>query len=408
MKFIGPSDLILKHIQQVEGAVASKTTIPILSNIMIVAENNSLKLLATDLEIGIRTELPIRVENEGSVTVNAKKFIQNLKAFNDVDLEFELDESYKLNVKCTESRIKAKFTIQGLPIDNFPDVPEFIEDNYITVEQALIKRLIKKSIYSAAVEESRPFLCGVFFSWDDTNILNCVSTDGRRLALIKEEIPEIEKIENRNKIIPPKILKQLTSLLKEDGTCDITFTTKKVYFRIGNTELSSNLLEGRFPDYEAVIPSQFDYQIKIDNILFQEAIQRVSQMVEQKSYQIIIHIENDILTLSGKDPEHGSSYDELPVETNNLNISIGLNYRFLLDAIKEIDSDKLTIDLIDNEKPVIFRSEEEPNQLALIMPMRIESTNKEESNDSENNDDDSENNNDNSENNDDNSENNNE
>ncbi len=369
MEFICSKSEIQKSLSHAEGVVSTKTTLSILSNVLLETKENGLELSATDLEVGFRTFIPAEISTSGSITIQAKKLSDIIKSFTSGNLTFALDGQNRMAISAEDPAVKANFKIMGIPKDDYPSIPAFTEQNTFTLSQGLLKVMIRKTIFSASTDEARYFLNGIYFEKKDGH-LNLVATDGKRLSFISATL-EGSEIEDFDVIIPSKVLHELVKILKEEGTCRISLTDSKVFFQIDESELVSNLLEGQFPNYHQVIPSETTNTISLDNTGFSEAIKRVSHMVDPKIAQIRMDMTENKITLYGYHPDFGEAKDEIEVDYKGDELQIAFNYNYLLAALKEIDRKDVLFKMTTNKSPVILKGVDEEDYLSVVMPMKL-------------------------------------
>ncbi len=369
MEFVCSKGEIQKSLSHAEGIVSAKTTLSILSNVLLETKNNGLELSATDLEVGFRTLIPAEISTPGAITIQAKKLSDIIKSFNTGNLNFALGEQNRMAISAEDPKVKANFKIMGIPKDDYPSIPAFTEEKTFTLSQGLLKVMIRKTILSASTDEARYFLNGIYFEKKDGR-LNLVATDGKRLSFISVNLEE-SGLEDFNVIIPSKVLHELIKILKEEGTCRISLTDSKVFFQMDESELVSNLLEGQFPDYHQVVPSESTNIITLENIAFSEAIKRVSHMVDPKIAQIRMDISENKITLYGYHPDFGEAKDELEVDYKGDELQIAFNYNYLLAALKEIDRKDILFKMTTNKSPVILKGVDEEDYFSVVMPMKL-------------------------------------
>ncbi len=269
MKFICNKDEFLKNASYAQGAVSSKQAMQILSNLKIDAKDNKISISSTDLELSVITKFSGETEIPGSITVHAKKIIDLIKTFPNTDLCFELDLRNWITVTSTDPSIKTKHKIQGLPAEDYPEVRTFEEKNSFGIERTMLKTMIRKTIYAASTEDARANLRGIFFEKkkDDNNLI-FVATDGKRLTKIESVIEGLESIPPFEIIVPLKVLNELSTVLAESGDCTVSVMDNRIFFKIADVEIASNLIEGQFPSYDKVIPEDFDIVIEVETEKF--------------------------------------------------------------------------------------------------------------------------------------------
>ncbi len=372
MKFICNKEDFLRNANYAQGAVSSKQAMQILSNILIEAKDGIISISSTDLELSVITKFEGEVEVSGSITVHAKKIIDLIKTFPNTDLRFSLDLRNWLTITSTDASIKTKHRIQGLPSEDYPDVRRFEETNSFQVERTMLKTMIKKTIYAASTEEQRANLRGIFFEKKkDSNTLIFVATDGRRLTKIESMIEGLENIPEFNVIVPLKVLNELLNVLAESGDCTMSVVENRIFFKVADVEIASNLIEGQFPSYEKVIPEEFDIVIEVETEKFADAVKSVSSMLDKKTIQIRLDIGRDDLVIVGNNPNFGESRDIIDIKYDGEDRTLGFNFNYILDAIKEIEDKEMYIECSSNAIPVSIRGKSTENYVNIVMPMKI-------------------------------------
>lgn len=364
MKFKINKDQLLKVTQKVQNAISSKTTLPILSNILVETQKNALKITATDLDIGISSTIPINPELEGAITLPAKKFIDIIK---------ELPDSCDISISTKKNNIaiiqsgKIIFKIIGLPKEEFPQPPKFKNKSAITLPQGFLKNMISITAFAVSRDETRYVLNGVLFVIKNKTI-KLVATDGRRLAVVERNLPAETDI-NEKVIIPTKTIQELGRLLGEENNVKILFDENQVLFDLGDTFVISRLIEGEFPNYEQVIPKEIDEKVTVDKDMLLAATKRASILTNQDSLAIKMDISKDRIAISKNTPYMGEIKEELGASYKGKNISVGFNPNYIIEVLKTIDSGEVSLELADNDKPGVIRLGNE--YVYVVLPMQI-------------------------------------
>lgn len=370
MEFICSKEEIQRSLSHAENVVSSKTTLSILSNVLIETDDGKIKISSTDLEVGFKTSIPAEVISSGSITIQAKKLSEIIRSFNPSNLRFTLNSQNRMIVSSEDPKIKANFKIVGIPKDDYPNIPVFTGQNVFSLSQPLLKEMIRKTAISVSTDEARYFLNGIYFEKKESN-LNLVATDGKRLSFITKKL-DLPDLIDFDVIIPSKVLGELVKILKDEGNCRISLTDSKAFFQMDETELVSNLLEGQFPSYKQVIPQEITKTVRLDNVEIYEAIKRVSHMVDPKLAQIRLDFTAGKLTLSGHHPEFGEAKDELEIEYEGDDLAVAFNCNYLLDALREIDHKVILFKMTDNSKgPMRVEGLDDEEYLSVVMPMKL-------------------------------------
>lgn len=364
MKFKTTKNELFKVTQKVQSAVSSKTTLPILSNLLLECENNLLKITATDLDMGISSTLPVQIEAEGAITLPAKKFTDIIK---------ELPDSKEISVLTKKNNVttiqceKIVFKIIGLPKDEFPQPPKFKDKAGITLPQKFLKNMISITAFAVSRDETRYVLNGILFIIQN-NTIKLVATDGRRLAVIEKNLPSITVLQEKA-IIPTKTIQELSKLLEEEGEVKIVFSENQVLFDLGNTVIMSRLIEGEFPNYEQVIPKEVDEKVVVDKNAFLAATRRASILTNQDSMAIKLDIVKDKMEISKNTPYMGEVREELGISYKGKDISVGFNPGYIIEILKNIDTNEVALELADSDRPGVIRLGNE--YVYVVLPMQI-------------------------------------
>jgi DNA polymerase-3 subunit beta len=376
MNIIYPKTKLLKYLSYTDTISSSKTTIPVLSNVLITAEENEISLNSSNLETGIRIVDSAEVKEQGALAVNGKKLTSIIRELPDSDVSLSTDEHNRMTIQSTSSDIKARFVIAGLPTEDFPDIKTEPEGEYVQVKADEFTNMIKKVIFSISTDENKYSLTGVFFEKDENGI-NMVATDGKRLALISKTLKDLDidqeamQVPYNGIIIPKIVLAEIIRYSFENNKIDMGFSKNQIFFSYDNIHLTSNLIEGKFPEYKKIIPEERETFFLSDKMLLFNAIRRVSVLVDESYNQIKLSILKSKLLVSSKHPAMGGAVEEIPVEYDDEDIDIALNYHYLMDCLKEIGAETVKIDFENAERVITVRGKDDRNYINLIMPMKI-------------------------------------
>jgi len=360
---------LFEGVQRVQNVVDKKNTIPVLSNILVEAdvENNNIKLVATNLEVGISTVLPVSETTEGSITIPAQKIFEILRELPDAPLSLTVDENNWITIECS----KANFKLAGLPIADFPDLPDLPSRDMFVFEQPVLKEMIARTAFAVSHDESRYALTGVLFSIDQQE-LSMVATDGHRLAVTKKShnIDREDKVEEV--IIPLKAINEVKKLCDSDEQISVNLGENQIAFRKNTTMLVSRLIDAQFPDYRQVIPDESRNIVTIDREQLSHAVRRVALLCSDTRL-VKFQVSAGELNLASNDPNLGEAEEIIPVEYGGDELAIGFNARYVLDFLSVINGDKVLLGLNDSLSPGLFTSnaEEDAGFSCVIMPMRV-------------------------------------
>lgn len=364
MKFNAPKEILVKNLQNIQNAIAAKSSLPILSNILIEGKEDSVSLTATDLDIGITSTIPIKPLEAGSITIPAKKFFDIIKELPDSEnISIVVKKNNLVQIECE----KNIFKIMGLPKDEFPQLPEFKNKDYMTLPQGKLKTMLKMTSFSISRDETRYVLNGVLFVIRPAYI-RLVATDGRRLAMMESKI-QLPKSLERKVIVPTKAVSELVRILGDEGDAKIFFGDNQICFDMGPTKLVSRLIEGDFPSYEQVIPKEIKEKVSVSRNAFLSAVKRVALFTNPDSMAVKVDITKDKVVLSKSTPYLGEARVELESVYKGRDISIGFNPDYLIDVLKNVDQETVNFEFADSEKPGVTRIGDE--YVYVVLPMQL-------------------------------------
>lgn len=363
MKIRTMKEPLLKAIQTLQSVISTKATLPILSNFLIEAQKGKIHMAATDLDVGISLNLPVEIIEEGSITVLAKRFSDIIR-----DLpEGEIDITVRKNNSISIESQRCFFKLMGLPKEEFPKLPKLHGKESITLNQQLLKSMLNLTSFAVSHDETRYVLNGVLFVVKGKNI-RLVATDGRRLALIEKELEPPSEFK-KEVIVPIKAVQELMRNLGEEGLVKIIFGENQISFQFDNTVIISRLIEGQFPNYEQVIPKGEKDKIIINRERFLWATKRVSILTSPDSQSIKIDLFKAKLIFSKNSPDMGEAKEEMDIEHKGEEFSVGFNHQYLIDVLKSLKDQDISLELVGPESPGIIRAQE--NYIYIILPMQL-------------------------------------
>ena len=375
MEIKANSSDLLKALNHIHGIVEVRHTLPILSNIVLSAENNELSLSSTNLDIFCSDKIDAEIVNSGEISVPAITFfeiVKRLPSGSEVILSMG-DEDTELILKCGRS----KFNLSTLKTEDFPILSDKDLSTNFVISADELSRMIDKTKFAISNEETRYYLNGIFFHKAESNsikFLRAVATDGHRLAQYDIPLPQGAE-EITGIIIPKKTVFELRKVLDDaDGDVSVSLNENKIKFSFNNLKIISKVIDGTFPDYTKVIPQNNDKKFKTNNSELKNAIDRVSAVAineETKSKAIKLTIENNKLNLSVESQSKGSAKEEIDINYSNEKVDIGFNSRYLLDICNEVDGDEIDVNLLDSISPAIILDKTDENLFFVLMPMRI-------------------------------------
>ena len=365
---------LLRCLSHVQSVVERRNTIPILSNVLIEAEgDNSLRVMATDLDLQVIEHMEANVDSAGAITVSAHLLF---------DIARKLPEGSQVSLEAAENRMaikagRSRFSLPTLPRDDFPVIVEGDLPTSFELPAKTFADLIDRTRFAISTEETRYYLNGIFFHVSDDNepVLRAAATDGHRLA--RFTLPRPDGAEGMpDVIVPRKAVAELRKLLDEslDGNVQIDLSASKVRFTLGGeggVVLTSKLIDGTFPDYSRVIPTGNDKLLKLDPKSFHEGVDRVATIATEKTRAVKMGLDRDKVTLTVTSPDNGTATEELPAEYSSDGFEIGFNAGYLKDILNQIDADTVEIHLADAGAPTLIRKDENSPALYVLMPMRV-------------------------------------
>jgi len=354
---------LIKTIQTVQNIISTRSNLPILANILIEAGNNNLTLTTTDLDIGIISTTTSEIEEEGALSVPAKRFNEIIKELPEEEVLISTMKNNSMVIKSG----KCFFKILGLPKEEFPKLPEFINKPQLTMEQSVLKNMLNMTHFSISHDETRYILNGALFLFKD-NKLTIVTTDGKRLSLIKGDVKENIPPE-KPFIVPAKTVYELIRILKDENNVEIVFNGSQVKFRIDDTIIISRLIEGEFPNYEQVIPKESKEKLTIQREEFLFGVRRASLLTTQDSQSIKIDILKNKIIISKSNPNIGEAREEIEVAYKGPEMTIGFNPVYLMDVLKVLPRDELELEIFAPDKPAVIRIEDW--YIYLVLPMQL-------------------------------------
>jgi DNA polymerase-3 subunit beta len=372
MKLVIERGELLRALGHVTSVVERRTTIPILSNVLLKASGPVLQLKATDLEREVQDQAPADVSQTGAVTVPAHVLHDIVRKLADgAEVEIKRDsEKERLTLTSGHSR----FALQTLAPEDFPDLSAGEFSHKFQIDAKDLKRLIDKTRFAISTEETRYYLNGIYLhaaTRGKEATLRAVATDGHRLAQAELPLPK-GAVGMPGIILPRKTVHELHRLMEaSNDTVSVGVSASKARFEIGTITLTSKLIDGTFPDYARVIPKSNDKELKVSNAEFISAVDRVSTIASERGRAVKLNINRDKLVLSVNNPEGGSATEEIGVEYDATPLEIGFNARYLLDIAGQLESETAHFQLADPGSPTMVKDEGDQGALYVLMPMRV-------------------------------------
>ena len=369
MKIVCEKDNILKAINSVTKAVATKTTMPILEGILIQTNDKEVKLTTYDLEIGIEYVIEAEVEEQGATVVNAIMFSEIIRKLPDTEIKIYLNDKNLLVIECEGSLYK----LATMNPNEFPELPQISIENSIELEQNALKEMIRKTIFAVSTEENRPIFTGCLFEVVD-NKLNLVAVDGFRLAWKSKYLQT--KVNNFSAVIPGRTLNEINKIILDSfDPIQIGIAKNQALFEMENCKIVTRLLDGEFLNYSNVIPSMWDTRIRVNKSVMQNCFERVSlisssSIEKEKKYPVKVSIDIGKVIISCTN-QTGDAKEEMYVSTEGKNLEAGFNPKYFLDAFRAIDDEEVFIDFGTSISPCIIRPVDNGDYIYMILPIRM-------------------------------------
>jgi len=366
MKFSITKEDILQELQLLQGIVEKRSTMPILGNILMTATENEVELIGTDLEVGLKTHFQVDMEEPGSLTISGKKLFEIVRALaGGQTVHFKESENLMMEITSGASQFK----ILCLPKDDYPQVPEPKFEKNIVLPLGTMRTMIDR-VYFAITQEQRYYLNGALMILSDKK-MELISTDGHRLAYTSAVLEGLNLDAEIRGIVSKKTLSELRKF--EDEKLEFDLDENNIFFKVNNRTLISRIIEGKFPNYEAVIPKENPIVISISRDEITDAIRRVSLLSTERSKGIKFSIQKNHIILFSSNPEIGEARDKVDVEYDGQEFEIGFNAQYLLDFLTSVKAERICFEMKDENSAILMRpeAEEEVKDIYVIMPMKI-------------------------------------
>jgi len=362
---------LLAGLGRVQGVVERRNTVPILSNILLEADDDGIHMFATDLEIGIRGTYRGEVITPGGITVSARKLFEICRELEEGPVDLSEEDQW---VTITSGR--SRFRVATLPAADFPPAPEADEEVQVPVDRNVFSTMIRKTFFAVGDIDTRYVLNGVLMTVEADAagaevLYRMVATNGHRLAMIERPITAIGPLKI-SAIVPRKAPIEMRKLMEEDdGEVSLGFTDKRVVFKKERLTLVSQLVDGTFPSYEKVIPQRITSSITLSKSEASAAFRRVSLLCQEKTWAVRFALSKGTLTLAANHPDMGEATEVLPVDYDGDDFTTGFNARYFIDVLQNVDGDEVRVETDDPLSPCVVRDSGDSGYLTLVMPMRL-------------------------------------
>ena len=337
-------DAFMRGLQMAHNVVEPRQTLPVLANVLLDAQGDTLRLTATDLEVSVRVTGPAKVVKPGTITISARKLMEIVK---------ELPASYRL---------------VGLTPEEFPAVGDGATSGWLTIDGKVLRDMLGQTTFAISHDESRYALNGVLFAVQDKE-LRMVATDGHRLALAVRQLPNAGPA--MSGIVPRKAVQEVARIVGSGEEVEIAVSDNQFMIRMPNVLLMARLIEGTFPNYEQVVPRAHPHRVTLSRAALTAALRRVSVLSEERTKPVKFQLSPGQLKLTANSPDYGEAEEQMEAQFAGEEITIGFNSRYVLDALGAQAGEQVLVELKDGLSPGVFKSFEDEGTLCVIMPMRI-------------------------------------
>ena len=364
MIFTCEKQKILEGISIVQKAITGKSTMPILEGIYIKTNKSTLTLIGSDMDVSIQTSVDATIIDEGSIVIDAKIFGEIIRKLPNSTIKIETIENQLIKITCE----KSVFDVVYMNTNEFPELPQINENLKVSVNQNILKNMIKGTSFAIAQDETRPILQGILFEVKNKN-LNLVALDGYRLAVRGEFLDTDIDIEV---VIPGKTLNEVSKILEDvDDIVDITFTNNHILFNLEKTKIISRLLEGKFINYNSLLPQEHKLFVNVNRQELQNAIERASLMAKDGNTNLIkLEVQQDNLIITSNS-QLGKVREEISIKLQGEEIEIAFNSKYLLDVLKNMEEDEVVMKMTSSISPCVIEEKDNENAKYLVLPVRL-------------------------------------
>ena len=364
MEVVLDRDAFLKGLSMVQNIVEPRQTLPILANVLLQADGDVVHLTATDLEVGARVSVPARVPGKGSVTVSARKLVEIVKELPAAALALRVGDNSAVSIRCGG----ASYKLVGLASDDFPPVVPASPRTWLMLEAKVLRDMLARTSFAISHDETRYALNGILVVVQEREV-RLVATDGHRLAMARA--PLSASAEPVTGIVPRKAATEIGRVLGAGEEVQVAITENQFVMQMPNFVMTARLIEGQFPNYEAVIPKGHPITLPLHRATLTSAIRRVAVMADDRNKPVRFSLTPGVLLLAASSQELGEAEESIEVEYAGADVSIAFNSRYVLDALSPIEDGKAIVELKDALSPGVVRQATDDGYRCVIMPMRI-------------------------------------
>ena len=364
MIFICQKQKLQEGILIAQKAITGKSTMPILEGIYINASNNQLTLIGSDMDVSIQTKVEADVLQEGSIVIDSKIFGEIIRKLPNSDIRIEIIENDTVQITCE----KSVFNVVYMNADEFPKLPQIDETKQIQVPQNILKNMIKSTSFAIAQDETRPILQGILFEIKDKK-LNLVALDGYRLAIKSEYLDSDFDLDI---VIPGKTLNEVAKILEDtDLMVNITFTNNHILFNLDETKVISRLLDGKYVNYNSLLPQEYKLLVEVNRQQLQNCIERASLMVKEGNTNLIkLDIKEDMIVITSIS-QLGKVREEVAINLQGEEIEIAFNSRYLIDVLKSMEDEVILLEMTSSVTPCVIKAKNSSSYKYLVLPVRL-------------------------------------
>lgn len=365
MKVICARKDLFEGVQTAARAVSARTSLPILGHLLITAEDDKLRIAATDLEIGMECIVEASVQEPGSLTAPARVLSEVLASLPETDVALSVDDTNTVSIKAATS----DFSILGLPPEEFPMLPEVREEVSFSIERDALREGIRKTSFAIGIDESRAILTGILVQVTENN-LKLVSTDTHRLCVL--DCALVESRGEVNAIVPGRAMNEVLRIVPEgEGTVSVGISSSQVKFKIGDTILISRLIEGQFPNFEKVIPTEHNKKLTIPREQFEQSLKRVHIVARENSNRAVVQVEDGKLVITAESGSVGKAHEEVEIVKEGEDLKMAFSAKYLLDALAVIDTEAVEMELTGEVNQAVMKPQGSEDYIYVVMPMQV-------------------------------------
>jgi DNA polymerase III subunit beta len=364
MEVVIDRDAFLKGLQMVQNIVEPRQTLPILANVLLETEGEGVRLTATDLEVGARVSVPAKVGAKGAITVSARKIAEIVKELPAAAVALKVTDNVTVSLRCGG----ATYRMVGLAPDDFPPVVPATPQSWVSIEAKVLREMLTQTSFAVSHDETRYALNGVLFAFHGKDV-RMVATDGHRLALSTRSLGQ--SVASATGIVPRKAVTEIMRVIGAGEEVQVAITENQFVLQMPTFVMTARLIEGQFPNYEAVIPKAHPGRLTTARGALSAALRRVAVMAEERNKPVKLALSPASLKVSASSQELGEAEEVLDVEYAGEEMVIGFNSRYLLDAMAALEKDQVVLEIKDAQSPGVIKSVEGEGYCCVIMPMRI-------------------------------------